>query len=101
MARLKASLPIQCDIGVVTPGSGKTNIEKCLRSEIGTGNVDRVGRPGNNTRPVESQISNDLSGQQRRYGYRRRDWEEIAGVIRFNFMRPHTRNRPTSGSSTG
>src|SRR6516164_5586216 len=32
-----------------------------------------------------------------RYGYR----EENAGVIRFNFMCSHTRDRPTSRSETG
>ena len=35
---------------------------------------------------------------QRRYGYRRRDWEEIAGVIRFNLMCAHTIDRPISQS---
>src|SRR5947207_11128131 len=28
--------------------------------------------------------------------YRCRNWKETAGVIRFNFMRPDTRNRPAA-----
>src|SRR5262252_5314340 len=35
-----------------------------------------------------------------RYGNRRRDWDETAGVIRFNLMWTDTIDRPCSGSNS-
>jgi hypothetical protein len=59
MARCNASLPIQDDIGGVTPRICEANIEKCLRGEIGTRNVDGVRSTSSDSRPVESQGSHD------------------------------------------
>jgi hypothetical protein len=67
VAHFNASLPIQDDIGDVTVWSGDANIEKCLRSEIGARNIDRIRRPSNSIRPVELQLSDDWSGYQQRW----------------------------------
>ena len=51
------SLPIQDDIGEVTAGSDDANIEKCLCSEIGSREVDRIRSPRNSIRPAARQTA--------------------------------------------
>src|SRR5262245_3945457 len=103
VAQCNTPLPVQYDIGSVTPRSREANIEKALSRQIRSRKDGRKRRPYNDARAVESQVSNGWRGYQHRRRNRNccLNWEEIARVVRFNFMCSHTINGVAPGNRNG
>src|SRR5215831_17469895 len=71
MARRESSLPIEDDRGFVSSGADETNVEKCLWAEIGTRDIDYIGRGWTNNRSIKYER------------FRDRSWRQIRGNIDF------------------